>query len=121
VADARGYYPITNKLTLVGRVQGGNIEGWGGDDVRMTDLFFKGGETIRGFKRAGIGPRDACEDPVTGERVHPLLRRIPSAARSTGRPPRATFPVPVHSRQSWHAGRRIRRRGLSVSIPATLR
>jgi len=74
VADARGYYPITNKLTLVGRVQGGNIEGWGGDDVRMTDLFFKGGETIRGFKRAGIGPRDACEDPVTGDRVHPCSK-----------------------------------------------
>ena len=74
VADARGYYPITNKLTLVGRVQGGNIEGWGGDDVRMTDLFYKGGETIRGFKRAGIGPRDACEDPVTGERVHPCSK-----------------------------------------------
>ena len=74
VADARGYYPITNKLTLVGRVQGGNIEGWGGDDVRMTDLFFKGGVTIRGFKRAGIGPRDACEDPVTGERVRPCSK-----------------------------------------------
>jgi outer membrane protein insertion porin family len=74
VADARGYYPITNKLTLVGRVQGGNIEGWGGDDVRMTDLFFKGGETIRGFMRAGIGPRDACKDPVTGERIHPCSK-----------------------------------------------
>lgn len=69
VADARGYYPITNKITLVGRVQGGAIEGWGGDDVRLTDLFFKGGETIRGFKRAGYGPRDACENPVTGSRV----------------------------------------------------
>jgi outer membrane protein insertion porin family len=69
VADARGYYPITNKLTLVGRAQGGVIEGWGGEDVRMTDLFFKGGETIRGFKRAGIGPRDACENPITGDRV----------------------------------------------------
>ena len=69
VADARGYYPITNKITLVGRAQGGAIEGWGGEDVRLTDLFFKGGETIRGFERAGYGPRDACEDPITGERV----------------------------------------------------
>ena len=69
VADARAYYPITNKITLVGRVQGGDIEGWGGDDVRMTDLFFKGGETVRGFERAGFGPRDACEDPVTGQRI----------------------------------------------------
>lgn len=69
VADARGYYPITNKITLVGRAQGGAIEGWGGQDVRLTDLFFKGGETIRGFERAGYGPRDACESPVTHDRV----------------------------------------------------
>ncbi|HEX2448857.1 MAG TPA: outer membrane protein assembly factor BamA [Methyloceanibacter sp.] len=69
VADARYYYPITNKLTFVARAQGGNIVGWGGQDVRLTDLFFKGGETIRGFERAGIGPRDACQDPVTGDRV----------------------------------------------------
>jgi outer membrane protein insertion porin family len=69
VADARGYYPITNKITLVGRAQGGAIEGWGGKDVRLTDLFFKGGETIRGFERAGYGPRDACEDPITHQRV----------------------------------------------------
>jgi outer membrane protein insertion porin family len=37
--------------------------------VRLTDLFFKGGETIRGFERAGYGPRDACESPITGKRV----------------------------------------------------
>ena len=69
VVDSRGYYPITNKITLVGRAQAGNIEGWGGQDIRLTDLFFKGGETIRGFKRAGYGPRDACEDPVTHDRI----------------------------------------------------
>jgi outer membrane protein insertion porin family len=73
-ADARGYYPITNKITLVGRAQGGAIEGWGGQDVRLTDLFFKGGETIRGFKRAGIGPRDACEDPINNKRVQDCSR-----------------------------------------------
>lgn len=74
VADGRGYYPVTNKITLVGRVQGGVIEGWGGEDVRMTDLFFKGGETVRGFKRAGYGPRDACEDLFNGDRVRPCTR-----------------------------------------------
>ena len=70
VADGRGYYPITNKITLVGRVQGGAIEGWGGQDVRLTDLFFKGGETVRGFQRAGYGPRDACRDPINNDAVH---------------------------------------------------
>ena len=74
VADARGYYPITNKITLVGRVQGGDIVGWGGQDVRLTDLFFKGGETIRGFQRAGFGPRDACESPTDGGRVQNCSR-----------------------------------------------
>jgi outer membrane protein insertion porin family len=69
VVDARGYYPITNKITLVGRAQAGDILGWGGQDVRLTDLFFKGGETVRGFERAGFGPRDACESPTTGERL----------------------------------------------------
>ncbi|MGH6865678.1 MAG: outer membrane protein assembly factor BamA, partial [Methyloceanibacter sp.] len=73
-ADARGYYPITNKVTLVGRVQGGVIEGWGGQDLRLTDLFFKGGETIRGFERAGYGPRDACEDSITGAHVNNCRR-----------------------------------------------
>ena len=69
VADVRGYYPVTNKITLVGRAQGGAINGWDDEGLRLTDLFFKGGETIRGFERAGYGPRDACEDPVTGARV----------------------------------------------------
>ncbi len=56
--EARGYYPITNKITFVSRAIGGYIMGWGGEDVRLIDLFFKGGETVRGFDRAGYGPRD---------------------------------------------------------------
>src|SRR6185503_20231054 len=57
-AEARGYYPITDNITFVARAIGGSINGWGGQDVRLIDLFFKGGETVRGFDRAGYGPRD---------------------------------------------------------------
>ncbi len=94
VVDGRGYYPLTQKIVLVGRVQGGAIEGWGGQDVRLTDLFFKGGETIRGFQRAGYGPRDACEDPSTGKRVKqcskdPLGGQLFWAATAEAR-----FPIP---------------------------
>jgi len=96
VADGRGYYPLTNKITLVGRIQGGVIDGWGGQDVRMTDLFFKGGETIRGFQLAGYGPRDACEDPSTGQHISnttcqrdPLGGQIFWAATAEAR-----FPLP---------------------------
>ncbi len=57
-AEVRAYYPITENIILVGRAVGGHIEGWGGEDVRLLDLFFKGGETVRGFDRGGYGPRD---------------------------------------------------------------
>ena len=94
VIDTRGYYPITPKITLVGRVQGGFIDGWGGQDVRLTDLFFKGGETIRGFQTAGYGPRDACQNPNTGDHVQnctkdPLGGQVYWAATAEAR-----FPLP---------------------------
>src|SRR5262249_15608540 len=65
-AEGRAYYPVTEKITLVGRVIGGHIEGWGGQDVRLLDLFYKGGETIRGFNRSGIGPRDLNTSDALG-------------------------------------------------------
>jgi outer membrane protein insertion porin family len=40
------------------KVQGGNIAGWGGRDLRMLDHFQMGPNLVRGFAPAGIGPRD---------------------------------------------------------------
>ena len=51
-AEGRYYYPVTEKITFVARALGGSIGPWGGEDVRLVDLFYKGGETIRGFDRA---------------------------------------------------------------------
>lgn len=65
-AEARAYYPITEKITFVGRAIGGHIEGWGGQDVRLLDLYYKGGETIRGFDKSGIGPRDSATGDALG-------------------------------------------------------
>jgi outer membrane protein insertion porin family len=71
VAEARGYYPLTKDFTLVGRAIGGTIEGWNGDPVRTVDDFFKGGETIRGFAPAGLGPRDTVSgDPLGGKNFY---------------------------------------------------
>ncbi|MBT3071483.1 outer membrane protein assembly factor BamA [Rhodomicrobium sp. Az07] len=68
VAEGRGYYPITKQITLVGRAIGGNITGWDDQNVRIVDSFFKGGETVRGFATAGLGPRDKyTDDPVGGK------------------------------------------------------
>jgi outer membrane protein insertion porin family len=54
---------------LSGRLSAGYIMGWGGDDVRINDRFFKGGASFRGFDVAGIGPRQLLVDDVTGELV----------------------------------------------------
>jgi outer membrane protein insertion porin family len=66
MAEGRYYYPITEKITFVGRVIGGHIEGWGGEDVRLLDMFYRGGETIRGFDRSGFGPRDLSTGDALG-------------------------------------------------------
>jgi outer membrane protein insertion porin family len=68
--EARGYYPITDKITFVTRAIGGTIAGWGGQDVRLVDLFFKGGETVRGFDRAGYGPRDLTTYDALGGQTY---------------------------------------------------
>jgi outer membrane protein insertion porin family len=69
-AEARGYYPITDKITFVARAIGGTIQGWGGEDVRLLDSFFKGGETVRGFDRAGYGPRDLNTNDALGGQTY---------------------------------------------------
>jgi outer membrane protein insertion porin family len=66
--EGRAYYPITEKITFVGRAIGGHIQGWGGDDVHLLDLYYRGGETIRGFDKGGFGPRDLqTHDAVGGQ------------------------------------------------------
>ena len=47
----------------------GYVVPWGGDQVRINDRFFKGGNSFRGFETAGIGPRTVVRDSATGELV----------------------------------------------------
>ena len=58
--DARTYFPLATDVTLAGRATAGTIMGWGGHDVRLLDMYYMGGETVRGFAAAGIGPRDTA-------------------------------------------------------------
>ncbi|MFA5949552.1 MAG: outer membrane protein assembly factor BamA [Hyphomicrobium sp.] len=57
-ADLRTYYPVSEQVTLAARIQGGTIAGWGGQDVRLLDMFYRGGDLVRGFASSGLGPRD---------------------------------------------------------------
>lgn len=68
--EARNYYEIFPDVVGVLKVQGGNIAGWGGKDLRMLDHFKMGPNLVRGFAPAGIGPRDltsgSTEDALGG-------------------------------------------------------
>jgi outer membrane protein insertion porin family len=63
--NASYYYPFTPNwvLNLAGRV--GYIFGLG-QDVHLFDRFFLGGQTLRGFKFAGVGPRDVSTHDALG-------------------------------------------------------
>lgn len=62
-----GYYiPLSEDLTVgfVGEI--GDIIAFGGEDIRITDAFFVGGQSLRGFRTAGIGPRDQGTNDALG-------------------------------------------------------
>ena len=91
VGELRAYYPVTDDITAVGRARGGVIGGWGGQDVRLLDLFNMGGESVRGFATAGVGPRDilsANQDALGGRMFYAttaeLLFQIPGVPQDLG-------------------------------------
>jgi len=54
-----GYFiPINKEISIGLSSEVGYIFGLFGDDVRVSDAFFLGGQNFRGFKTGGIGPRD---------------------------------------------------------------
>jgi len=61
------YYGLPFGFRASVRGSAGYISGWGGDDVRINDRFFKGGSSFRGFDVAGIGPRQIVVNNLTGE------------------------------------------------------
>lgn len=55
--QATTYYGLFRDVVASFSMNAGYILGWGDDNVRINDRFFKGGSNFRGFKLAGIGPR----------------------------------------------------------------
>jgi outer membrane protein insertion porin family len=56
--DVGWYHGFSKSFILSVTGSAGFVGGWGGDQVRINDRFFKGGNNFRGFETAGIGPRD---------------------------------------------------------------
>ncbi|MDJ0942084.1 MAG: outer membrane protein assembly factor BamA [Kiloniellales bacterium] len=59
------YYPVFDDVILSVTAIGGYMIGLG-KDTQVSDRFFIGGSTFRGFEFAGIGPRDADTDDALG-------------------------------------------------------
>ncbi|MCJ2181321.1 outer membrane protein assembly factor BamA [Novosphingobium sp. 1949] len=56
-ANAAKYWPLGKGFIFSLQGEGGVIEGWGGDSVRLTDRFYLGEPSMRGFGIRGVGPR----------------------------------------------------------------
>ena len=68
VGEGRFYTRLMPDADVVGmiRLGAGNITGLNGDQVRTSDNFFQGGETIRGFSPYGYGAVDKKTDTNLG-------------------------------------------------------
>jgi outer membrane protein insertion porin family len=51
------FYPLADKWIVSGTAEAGRIWGLNGP-TKINERFFLGGDTLRGFQYAGIGPRD---------------------------------------------------------------
>lgn len=60
------YYPVAKQwvFNLMGEV--GSIAGWGDGDVKINERYFLGGNTLRGFSKSGVGPRDLLTEDSLG-------------------------------------------------------
>src|SRR5262249_4234042 len=56
--DLRFYHEVFPDIIAIARGQAGMVNSWGGQDVRLLDMFFGGPWLVRGFAPNGFGPRD---------------------------------------------------------------
>lgn len=70
LADASGYYPVSDSIVLAGRVRGGAILGADRDRIAPSRRYYAGGGgSVRGYGFQAIGPRDAEGDPLGGKAI----------------------------------------------------
>ncbi|MBQ8785574.1 MAG: outer membrane protein assembly factor BamA [Alphaproteobacteria bacterium] len=66
--DAKSYlyYTFFEDYTLKMFVTGGYVTGYGNENVRLSQRYFLGGSTMRGFDSSGIGARDKYTKDALG-------------------------------------------------------
>ncbi|MBO4294160.1 MAG: outer membrane protein assembly factor BamA [Alphaproteobacteria bacterium] len=63
---AAQYYTIADYWTFKFHANGGYIVGYGGKDVRLSNRYYLGGPSLRGFEFGGVGARDKKTKDVLG-------------------------------------------------------
>ena len=64
--NAGYYYSVFPEWVLSVTGEAGYIFGWNAQNVLIQDRFFVGGDNLRGFQSAGIGPRDSVSGDALG-------------------------------------------------------
>jgi len=61
------YYPVLDKVVFNILSEVGGLTSYGDSDIKINERYFLGGQNLRGFEDAGVGPRDeATEDSLGG-------------------------------------------------------
>lgn len=61
------YFPLAEQVVLGLTGNAGFMTGFGDEKIRITERYFLGGDTLRGFANAGVSPRDReTEDALGG-------------------------------------------------------
>ncbi|MCE9613710.1 MAG: outer membrane protein assembly factor BamA [Lentisphaerae bacterium] len=68
--SATHYQPLWFKHVLSLRTRWQVVDGYGGDEVNISDrLFMGGGRTVRGYKYRNVGPKVSRVDPEDGDLI----------------------------------------------------
>ena len=60
------YFKLLDQTVLMLSANAGEMFSWDGSMVRINERYYLGGDTMRGFKDAGVSPRDAVTNDAIG-------------------------------------------------------
>lgn len=64
------YHPVLETWVFNALGEIGAVTGYSGEGVAINDRFFIGGNTLRGFEKSGVGPRDLGTDDALGGNLY---------------------------------------------------
>ena len=69
-ASAIIYFPLFDNWVLSSSARAGYVENLSDDPLNLSDRFFVGGDTFRGFERGGVGARDRATRDSLGSNLY---------------------------------------------------